>query len=95
MSEWGNSMLEIVTMLSLGMLALSLLFALIRLAKGPSLPDRVMSLDLMGSIVVGMIGVYSIATANPEFLDAGIVLGLIAFLSTVAFAKFIEKGLMR
>ena len=88
-------MLEIVTKLSLAMLALALFLALIRLAKGPSLPDRVMSLDLTGSIVVGMIGVYCIAANNAEFLDAGIVLGLIGFLSTVAFAKFIEKGLMR
>ena len=95
MSEAGNSLLGIVAMLSLGMLALALFFALIRLAKGPSLPDRVMALDLMGSIVVGMIGVYCIATENAEFLDAGIVLGLIGFLSTVAFAKFIEKGLSR
>ena len=95
MSEAGNSMLEIVTVLSLGMLALALFLALVRLARGPSLPDRVVALDLMGAIVVGMIAVYSVATDNPEFLDAGIVLALIAFLSTVAFAKFIEKGLSR
>jgi len=94
-SEAGNSLLEIVAMVSLGMLSLALFFALIRLAKGPSLPDRVMALDLMGSIVVGMIGVYCIAVENAEFLDAGIVLGLIGFLSTVAFAKFIERGLSR
>jgi multicomponent Na+:H+ antiporter subunit F len=95
MSEVGNSLLQGVAVLSLGMLALALFFALIRLAKGPSLPDRVMALDLMGSIVVGMIGVYCIVAENAEFLDAGIVLGLIAFLSTVAFAKFIERGLNR
>jgi len=95
MTETGNSLLEIVAMLSLGMLSLALFFALIRLAKGPSLPDRVMALDLMGSIVVGMIAVYCIVTGNAEFLDTGIVLALIGFLSTVAFAKFIEKGLSR
>lgn len=95
MSETGSSLLQSVAYVSLGMLALALFFALIRLAKGPSLPDRVMALDLMGSLVVGMIGVYCIAVGNAEFLDAGIVLGLIGFLSTVAFAKFIEKGLSR
>lgn len=95
MTETGNSLLQTVAVLSLGMLALALFFALIRLAKGPSLPDRVMALDLVGTIVVGMIGVYCIVTENAELLDAGIVLALIAFLSTVAFAKFIEKGLSR
>ena len=95
MTETGGSLLQTVAMLSLGMLSLALFFALIRLAKGPSLPDRVMALDLMGSIVVGMIGVYCIVIEDAEFLDAGIVLALIGFLSTVAFAKFIEKGLSR
>jgi len=94
-TETGGSLLQTVAMLSLGMLSLALFFALIRLAKGPSLPDRVMALDLMGSIVVGMIGVYCIVIEDAEFLDAGIVLALIGFLSTVAFAKFIEKGLSR
>jgi multicomponent Na+:H+ antiporter subunit F len=91
----GGSLIEIVTLVSLGTLVLALFFAMIRLAKGPSLPDRVMSLDLMGAIVVQMIAVYAVATDEPEFLDAGIVLALIAFLSTVAFAKFIEKRLSR
>ena len=95
MSAAGSSLLGMVATLSLGMLSLALFFALIRLAKGPSLPDRVMALDLMGSIVVGMIAVYCIAIENAEFLDTGIVLGLIGFLSTVAFAKFIERGLLR
>ena len=88
-------MLEIVAIVSLGMLALALFLTLARLAKGPSLPDRVMALDLMGTIVVGMIGVYCVTIEKAEFMDAGIVLALIGFLGTVAFAKYIERGLLR
>ena len=95
MSEAGNSMLEMVTVVSLGMLALALFLALLRLAKGPSLPDRVMALDLMGTIVVGMIAVYCVAIGDAGFLDAAIVLALIGFLGTVAFAKYIERELSR
>ncbi len=95
MSEAGNSVLGIVATVSLGMLALALFLALARLAKGPSLPDRVMALDLMGSIVVGMIAVYCVVIGDAGFMDAGIVLALIGFLGTVAFAKFIERGLSR
>lgn len=95
MNEAGNSLLGTVTVLSLGMLAVSLFLALIRLGKGPTLPDRVMALDLIGTVVVGMIPLYCIAVGSSEYLDAAIVLALIAFLSTVAFAKFIERRLSR
>ena len=49
--------------------------------------------DLMGVIVVGIIAVYCIASNYPGFLDAGMVLALIAFLGTVAFAKYIERDI--
>ena len=77
--------------LALAMLSVALFLALIRLARGPSLPDRVIALDLMGTIAVGIITVYAIATQQPVFLDVAIVLALIAFLGTVAFARYVEK----
>ncbi|MDX1588075.1 MAG: monovalent cation/H+ antiporter complex subunit F [Oleiphilaceae bacterium] len=74
------------------MLALALLMASIRLARGPSLLDRVVALELMASIVVGVIGVHTIQTATLSFLDVAIVVALIAFLAAVGFARFIEQG---
>jgi multicomponent Na+:H+ antiporter subunit F len=47
---------------------------------------------MMGSLAVGIIAVYSVATGQPIFLDVAIVLALIGFLGTVAFAYYIEKG---
>jgi len=73
------------------MLSVALFLALVRLARGPSLPDQVIALDLMGTIAVGIITVYAIATQQPVFLDVAIVLALIAFLGTVAFARYVEK----
>lgn len=77
--------------LALAMLSVALFLALARLTRGPSLPDRVIALDLTGTIAVGMITVYAMATGQPVFLDVAIVLALIAFLGTVAFARYIEK----
>ncbi len=74
------------------MLVTSLLMAFYRLVRGPSLPDRVVALDLIAIIVVGFISVYTIMTHDPVLLDAGIVLAMIAFLGTVAFARYLEKG---
>jgi multicomponent Na+:H+ antiporter subunit F len=72
-------------------LCLSLLLAFIRLLKGPSLPDRVVALDLIAYIVICFIATYTIATGKEAFLDAAIVLALIAFLGTTAFARYVQQ----
>ena len=73
------------------MLGVGLFLALIRLVRGPSLPDRVVSLDLMSANVVGIICAYAIGTNQQVFLDVAIVLALITFLGTVAFALYVER----
>ncbi|MEX2473600.1 MAG: monovalent cation/H+ antiporter complex subunit F [Marinobacter sp.] len=74
------------------MFSLALLFAFIRLIKGPSLPDRVVSLELIASIVVGYVGVHAIDTGVPSLLDVAIVIALTAFLTAIGFARFLERG---
>jgi len=75
-----------------GFLVISMFLAFIRLVRGPSLPDRVVSLDLIAITAVGLIGVYAVSTGQPIYIDEAMVLALIAFLGTSAFAHFIEKG---
>lgn len=75
-----------------GLLILSMFLALVRLIRGPSLPDRVVALDLLTLSAVGLIGVYAVSTDQPIYIDEAMVLALIAFLGTTAFAHFIEKG---
>ena len=73
-------------------LGLAILVAVVRLVKGPTLPDRVVAMDLMGVLVVGFIVVLAAATQVRAALDAAIVIALIAFVATVAYATYIERG---
>ncbi|PRD52627.1 monovalent cation/H+ antiporter complex subunit F [Sphingobacterium gobiense] len=75
----------------LPILSISVMLVFIRLFKGPSLVDRVIALDLVITIGIGIITVYSIRSNQEVFLDVAIILALIAFLGTVAFAYYIEK----
>ena len=75
----------------LAMLVTALLLAFMRLAKGPSLPDRVVAFDVMTATAAAILAVITIAARQAVFLDATIVLALIAFLSTVAFARYLER----
>jgi multicomponent Na+:H+ antiporter subunit F len=76
----------------LPMLSMAVLLTFVRLAKGPSLPDRVVALDLLAVLGMGMAAVYAIAMNQPVFLDVAIILALISFLGTVAFAYYIERS---
>ena len=74
------------------LLSLALLVSLIRLLKGPGLPDRVVALDLMSTIAVGIMAAYSVITGESSVLDAALIIALVAFLGTVAFASYLERA---
>lgn len=85
-------MLNVVINIVYFMLSVALLFGFIRLVKGPSLPDRVVALELISSIVVGYVGVHAIDTGVASLLDVAIVIALTAFLTAIGFARFLEQG---
>ena len=85
-------MLEIVTQSSLVMLAVALLLAVGRLVKGPTLPDRIVAMDLVGVIVVGLIVVLAGSTGVRATLDAAMVIALTGFVGTVAYAAYVQPG---
>ena len=84
-------MSETVTGLVMFILALAAAIAFVRLLKGPSLPDRVVATDLLGTLSVGLLVVGAAASGQRAFLDAAIIIALIAFVSNVAYARFIER----
>ena len=73
------------------MLSAALFLAFVRLARGPSLPDRVVALDLTAVTAVGIIAAYAMDVGQRAFLDAALVVALIGFLGTVAFARYVER----
>lgn len=87
------SLHDLVLSLVLPLLSLAVVLAFVRLVRGPSLPDRVIALDLIGTLVMGIVAVYAIARNQPVLLDVAIVLALLSFLGTVAFARYLERSI--
>ncbi len=92
MNEPPNALVETTANVALTLLGAALLLSFARLVRGPTLPDRVVALELMTAIAVGFISVSSIMTGNAVLMDAATVLALITFLATVAFARYVERG---
>jgi multicomponent Na+:H+ antiporter subunit F len=74
----------------LAALVTAFLLSALRLYRGPTLPDRVVALDLMTVLSVGVLGTYAILVDEAAFLDVAIVLSLITFIATIAFARHVE-----
>jgi multicomponent Na+:H+ antiporter subunit F len=84
-------MFEAAVTVAQSMLAAAAALALLRVVRGPTLPDRVVALDLLGVIVVGFIVVYTALSGEKAFLDAALVVALVSFIGTVAYARYVER----
>jgi len=80
------------------LVALIISFALIaiRIIRGPTFADRVLALDMLVSVGIGFIAVIGVKTGFYLYIDIAIALGLVGFLATVAFARFVmHRGEVR
>jgi multicomponent Na+:H+ antiporter subunit F len=85
-------MLEVIAQITLVTLGSALIAAFIRMVKGPTLPDRIVAMDLFGVLVVGLIVVLAGRSGVRATLDAAIVIALVSFLGTIAYATYVERG---
>ena len=88
MAELGP-ILQAALTYAFGVLSLALLLCVYRVIAGPTLPDRVLALDTLVAVAIGLIGAIGIHTGFALYVDIAIALGLVGFLATVAFARFI------
>lgn len=72
-------------------LAVALALAAWRMLKGPGYADRFVALDMLTAVVVSLAALTALATGRGEFLDVGLGVALINFVSTCAFATFLER----
>ena len=63
---------------------------LVRAFRGPTLYDRVMAANMIGTLTVLMVAVLGFMTGRPEFLDIALVYVLISFVSTIAVLKVVN-----
>jgi multicomponent Na+:H+ antiporter subunit F len=83
------TLLGFIAKASLAALALAMFMTLWRVVRGPTLADRVLALDMLSAIAIGFMAVFSIISGHSLYVDIAIALGLVGFLATIAFARFL------
>ena len=85
-------MVEFICSIVMLMLIVSFGVAFVRVAIGPTLPDRVVALDMAATIVVAIILTRCVQTGSAYYIPAAISIALLSFIGTVALALYIRRG---
>jgi len=87
-------MIPTILLISLVLFGVAILITFIRIIIGPTLPDRVIAMDVIGVNLISVIAIISIIFHTKAFYDVILVLGILAFISTISFSKFLERGVV-
>ncbi len=82
-------MIALAITICLALLGLAMLLAVLRIIAGPTLADRILGLDMVTTLGIGIIAVFAVRTGLYVYTDIAIALALVAFLSTAAFARYL------
>lgn len=87
-------MLQTAASIALVLLSASVVLVAYRVYRGPTAHDRVLGLDTLSTNLLGLVVVASIKLEEWAYMDAVLVLGILGFISTVGFAKYLQKGVI-
>jgi multicomponent K+:H+ antiporter subunit F len=85
-------MIAAALMFAMGCVALAITLNLYRLFKGPSAADRILALDTMVINAIALIVLHGILEETTMYFEAALLLAMVGFVGTVAYAKFLLRG---
>lgn len=85
-------MLHAVILLCLGMMSVALVLNMMRLLKGPDLPDRILALDTLYINAIALIILLGLYLSSDLFFEAALLIAVMGFVGTVAIAKHLLRG---
>jgi multicomponent K+:H+ antiporter subunit F len=85
-------MIAYALLFGFGCFGAGLLLNLYRLAKGPSIADRVLALDTMVINGISLLILYGISSDAAVYFEAALLFAMVGFISTVAYCRFVLRG---
>lgn len=90
----GSDFLSLALTITFVFLSTAFALIVVRIVRGPTLPDRILALDLLVAVSIGFIAAFGILTTFYLYVDIAIALGLVGLLSTIALARFVATRRM-
>ncbi|WP_404406283.1 Na(+)/H(+) antiporter subunit F1 [Jeotgalibacillus malaysiensis] len=87
-------MIDLIFTTAIVIFCVAIAMALVRIIQGPTLPDRVVSFDVVGVNLISIVAVLSVLLDTAAYLEVILIIAILAFISTIAFSKHIERGVI-
>lgn len=87
-------LIKTILSISLLLILLSMAAMIYRIAKGPSVPERLQALDALSIYIIAGVAIFSILKRSTAYFEVILLLGILSFIVTIAFSKFIERGVV-
>lgn len=87
-----SDILEVIFYFALLIEVALLLPSAYRAAVGPTIADRLLAVDMITTLLIGIIVVLALIDNNEELIDIGIALAALSFIATLALSRFISDG---
>jgi multicomponent Na+:H+ antiporter subunit F len=87
-------MIQGILICSLIFLSFAIFATIYRLVNGPTGPDRVQALDALGINLISGVAIFSVLLRSTGFFEVILLIGILSFIGTIAFARFIERGVV-
>ncbi|WP_066313971.1 Na(+)/H(+) antiporter subunit F1 [Bacillus sp. FJAT-29814] len=87
-------MIQTILIYSLVFLSFAIFATIYRLIKGPTAPDRVQALDALGINLLSGVAIFSVLLRSTGFFEVILLIGILSFIGTIAFARYIERGVV-
>ena len=81
-------------LLAMFLLSISLIITLYRIIKGPTIHDRILALDSIAYIIIGIVAILSVHLNSHAYFETILLIGILAFLSTIALSRYMERGVV-
>ncbi|MFD1160118.1 K+/H+ antiporter subunit F [Roseovarius aestuarii] len=88
----ASNLMDIALIIAFVAVALAQIMAMIRLVIGPDTGDRILALDTMVVNAIGLIILLGIAQGTRIYFEASMIIAMLGFVSTVAYARFVLRG---
>lgn len=87
-------MIQGILICSLVFLSFAIFATIFRLVKGPTAPDRIQALDALGINIISGVAIFSVFLRSTSFFEVILLIGILSFIGTIAFARYIERGVV-
>jgi len=77
----------------LAVITAGVILSLIRAAKGPTAPDRMVAVDVMVTITIALMVMLALFFDRQVYLDVGLVYAVLSFVGVIAVARYLDRGI--